>query len=42
MHKKTLYNRAVRLGCKESEYAEKFGYVKKWGGVKYCYVKKMI
>lgn len=41
MHKKTLYNRAVRLGCKESEYAERFGYVKRWGGIKYCYVRRL-
>jgi GNAT superfamily N-acetyltransferase len=40
MHKKTLYNRAVKMSMKESEFAERNGYVKKYGGIKYCYIKQ--
>lgn len=40
MHKKTLYNRAVNLRMKESEFAEKYGYYKKYGGKKLCFVKQ--
>ena len=38
MHKKTLYNRAINLKLKESEFASKFRYQKIVGGPKYCYV----
>jgi len=38
MHKKTLYNRAVNLKLTESQFAEKFGYIKKWGGPKLCFI----
>lgn len=31
VHKRTLYSHAVKNKCKESEYADKFGYVKAWG-----------
>lgn len=31
VHKKTLYDHAVRNGSKETEYADKFGYVKAFG-----------
>jgi hypothetical protein len=31
VHKKTLYDHASRNGCKEAEYADKFGYVKSFG-----------
>lgn len=40
MHKKTLYNRAVNLKMKESEFAEKYGYSKKYGGFKLCFIKQ--
>ena len=38
MHKKTLYERARKQGLKEVEYASQFGYNKKFGGEKLCYV----
>ena len=38
MHKKTLYGSATRSKMTESEYANLFGYVKKYGGKKLCYV----
>lgn len=38
MHKRTLYGKAVKMMMTESEYAEKFGYARKYGGVKKCYV----
>jgi hypothetical protein len=38
MHKKTLYNRAINLKLTEAEFAEKYGYMKKWGGPKKCFV----
>jgi GNAT superfamily N-acetyltransferase len=38
MHKKTLYSRAVRMKLSEGEFAAKFNYVKKYGGMKHCYV----
>ena len=41
MHKRTLYGRAVNLGMKESEFAEKHGYSKKFGGPKKCWVIKL-
>ena len=39
MHKKTLYSRAKKMSMIESEYAIKFGYIKKYGGKKLCFVK---
>jgi GNAT superfamily N-acetyltransferase len=39
MHKKTLYDRATRMGLKEAAFAEKYGYIKKYGGEKLCFVK---
>jgi GNAT superfamily N-acetyltransferase len=38
IHKRTLYGRAVKMGIKEAEFAEKFGYIKKYGGEKICYI----
>ena len=38
MHKKTLYNRAIKTGIKEREFAELNGYVKVRGSKKYRYV----
>ncbi len=38
MHKKTLYNKAKKMSLKEFDYASKYGYVKKYGGHKSCYV----
>lgn len=40
MHKKTLYNRAVNLKMTEREFAEKYGYHKKYGGSKLCFIKQ--
>ena len=37
-HKRTLYGRAVKIGMEEAEFAEKFGYIKKYGGEKLCYI----
>lgn len=37
MHKKTLYNRAVKMSMTEKEYADKYNYTKRWGGKKYCF-----
>jgi len=42
MHKKTLYSRAKRLSTTENAYAEQFGYIKKYGGKKLCFVKIII
>lgn len=39
MHKKTLYNRAVQLHLTESDFADQFGFQKKWGGEKLCFTK---
>jgi hypothetical protein len=39
MHKKTLYNRALKMGLKENEFADKYGYIKKYGGEKLCFVR---
>ena len=41
MHKKTLYERAKKSRLLESEYANKFGYIKKFGGKKYCFIKEL-
>lgn len=38
MHKKSLYNKAVKMQIKESEYAEKFGYQRIYGSDKLKYV----
>jgi len=38
MNKKTLYQRARKMSMRESDFAEKYGYVKKWGGKKLCFV----
>jgi very-short-patch-repair endonuclease len=38
MHKKTLYNHAISIKMKESEFAEKYGYIKIWGKEKYRYL----
>jgi hypothetical protein len=40
IHKRTLYGRAVKMGMKEAEFAEKFGYLKKYGGEKLCFIKE--
>ena len=39
MHKKTLYSRAKRLSTTENAYAEQFGYIRKYGGKKLCFLK---
>jgi hypothetical protein len=38
LHKKTLYNRAIRNNMVESQYAEHHGYIKQYGGRKICFV----
>ena len=38
MHKKTLYNRAVKMTMKEKEFANKYGYKKKKTGHKYRFI----
>jgi len=38
MHKRTLYGRAVKMGMAESEFVAAYGYVKKFGGPKRCFV----
>lgn len=38
MHKQTLYRRAVNLKSTEAEFAAKYGYVKKFGGEKLCFI----
>jgi len=38
MHKKTLYNHAVKMRMKEGEYAEANGYKKIWGGKKLKFI----
>lgn len=38
MHKKTLYNRAAQMHMSESEFAAKYSFSKKWGGVKNCFI----
>jgi len=40
MHKKTLYNKAVKMNIVESEYANKFGYKKIFGSKKLRFVFK--
>lgn len=41
MHKKTLYNQAVRMGLTERDYAELHGYVKIWGKEKLRFIYKL-
>lgn len=41
MHKRTLYSQAIRMKMTEREYAEHYGYNKKYGGKKICYVKQI-
>lgn len=38
MHKRTLYGQASKNKLTEREYAEKHGFIKKWGGPKLCYI----
>lgn len=38
MHKRTLYGKAKKMCMTETEFANKKGYFKKWGGKKLCYV----
>jgi len=38
MHKKTLYQRAKTMSMKESDFAKEYGYHKKWGGKKFCFI----
>ncbi len=38
MHKRTLYGRAVKMSLTEAKYAETYGYTKKYGGEKLCFV----
>lgn len=38
MHKRTLYGRASKMKLTEAQFAEEFGYIKKYGGKKLCYV----
>lgn len=42
IHKKTLYNHAVSSQMTESEFAEKFGFIKVFGSHKYRYVKQLV
>ncbi len=39
MHKKTLYNRACKMSMTEQQFADTNGYLKKYGGHKYCYIR---
>ena len=41
MHKRTLYGQAIRMKMTEREYAENYGYSKKYGGKKICYIKQI-
>lgn len=38
MHKRTLYGRATKMKMTEAEFSESFGYTKKFGGIKKCFV----
>lgn len=42
MHKKTLYNRAVKMGMTEKEFAIKYEYTKKKTGEKIRYIYELI
>jgi len=39
MHKKSLYNRAVKNGLAEAEFAARYGYSKHYGGEKLCFIR---
>lgn len=39
MHKRTLYGRASAMKMSETEFANHYGYMKQWGGMKHCYIK---
>ena len=39
MHKRTLYGRAKSLKMTEAEFAEKYNYIKKYGGEKLCFIR---
>ncbi len=39
LHKRTLYSRAVKAGLSERDFAEKFGFIKKFGGPKFCFTR---
>lgn len=41
LHKRTVYGRAKRDGLRERDFAEKFGYLKKFGGPKLCFTKEL-
>jgi hypothetical protein len=41
MHKRTLYGKASKMSMSESDYAEKYGYRKIFGGEKLCFIKKL-
>ena len=41
IHKRTLYGKASQMRMTESEYAVQFGYFKKYGGEKLCYILKI-
>lgn len=40
MHKKTLYIKSSQMSMTEAEYAEKYGYQRKYGGEKLCFIYK--
>lgn len=39
MHKRTLYARACKMSLTEAEFATRFGYIRRWGGKKLCFIK---
>lgn len=41
MHKRTLYGRAKSMKMTEQEFADRYSYIKKYGGEKLCFVKYM-
>ena len=41
MHKRTLYGKARQMKMVESEYASNYGYIKKWGGDKLCFIREI-
>jgi hypothetical protein len=41
-HKKTLWNKAKQMSMMETEYCNKFGYSKVWGGKKFRYVYDLV
>jgi len=42
MHKRTLYGKARQMKMTENEYVSNYGYTKKWGGDKQCFVREII